>query len=414
MGRGRRTQGSWRQRLGRAVVGLSAGALAACGGPSTSPGEPAPAAPPSPLGSGAPVASSTPSAAPEAEAGPPGRLRPIGDPVLEPVVDRLLRAALAAEGPGMALAVVTSRGVRLLKTYGHADIEAGTPVELDTLFDLASLSKPLTALAVLALAERGAVRLADPLARYLPELGRRKTGRPVRLIDLLQMSSALPEYTNAADALGGAAPPTAEAVVRLVRYSPSTREPGTAFDYTNTNYVLLAHVAERATGKPFARVLREDVLPALGMTDARVLDAGPEPAGRAVGYRRDATRFTRSRHDVPTLGDGGVLASLRDLVAWDAALRRIEAGEPGLVGRAALELSESPGRLDSGARFGYGHGWFVSEAGPRRVHCAGTAAGTSAYVVRYLDEGLSVILLSNQGGLDFHVVDTVAELYRAR
>ncbi|MBI4956483.1 MAG: beta-lactamase family protein [Myxococcales bacterium] len=407
-------RGSWPHGLRRAVAGLSLGALVACARGSSPSGEPAPAPPPRSPGSDAPAPSPLPSTEPAADPGPAGPLRPVGDPVLEPVVDRLLRGALAAEGPGMALAVVTSRGVRLLKTYGHADIEAGTPVELDTLFDLASLSKPLTALAVLALAERGAVRVEDPLVRYLPELWRRKTGRPVRLADLLQMSSALPEYTNAADALGGAEAPTAEAVVRLVRYSPSTREPGTAFDYTNTNYVLLAHVAERATGKPFARVLREDVFPGLGMHDARVLDREPEPAGRAVGYRRDATRFTRSRHDVPTLGDGGVLASLRDLVAWDAALRRIEAGEPGLVGRAALEAAESPGRLDSGARYGYGRGWFVSEHGPRRVHCAGTAAGTSSYVVRYLDEGLSVILLSNQGGLDYHVVDTVAELYRAR
>jgi CubicO group peptidase (beta-lactamase class C family) len=288
----------------------------------------------------------------------------------------------------------------LLKGYGRADVEAGLPVTPATVFDLASVSKHLTAAAVLILARRGRLALEDEVGLHLGELARldRAGGRPVRLRDLLHHTSGLPEYL---DALG---PPeewprfTNDRLVAWVArqrllFPPGTRGlflRGEERTYCNTNYVLLAAVVERVGGRPFADFLRDELFAPLGMTDSVCDPFNVTAPGRAARYDGRGERVREPR-SIPTSGDGNVYSTAADFLRWEAELT-----SPTLVGRDWLERCFAPGALDDGRPTEYGLGWYVERCLGRKVAWhGGSWDGTSTYFARWLEDGLSVAVFSN-------------------
>jgi CubicO group peptidase (beta-lactamase class C family) len=318
-------------------------------------------------------------------AGLPGRLAK---------VDELLAAQYPPGGPGACAQVAVDGEPLLRKGYGLADVGAGVPVTLATVFDLASVSKQFTGLAVLLLARRGLLAPGDDVRRYLPELsGLPLAGRPLVLGDLLHHTSGLPDYV--AYVPPEEYPPFTNA--RLLGwvagqefvFAPGSR--GVFLDdreaYSNTNYALLATVVERVSGRAFPDFLRAEVFGPLGMADS-VCD--PWGVGRARRYGPAGEPVGRPR-DIPTYGDGNVYGSAEDFLRWDAGLAC-----PTLVERDWLERAFTPGALDDGTETDYAWGWFVGWYGGRRaVWHGGGWDGTSTYYARWPEEGLGVAVLSN-------------------
>src|SRR5262249_44508005 len=137
-------------------------------------------------------------------------------------VDDLVRKSIKPKRPGAAVLVVRHGEVVHSKGYGLAFLKDETPVTPQTVFDLASVSKQFTALAVLILHERGKLQLDDPVRKSLPELPRHRPNRPIRLSDLLHHTSGLPEYFDFVDT----ATATNEDLLKAVARRPPVRPPG--------------------------------------------------------------------------------------------------------------------------------------------------------------------------------------------
>jgi CubicO group peptidase (beta-lactamase class C family) len=324
--------------------------------------------------------------------------------------DEVIRQAVPADGPGAAVLVLGGAEVLLQAGYGLADVESGAPVTPDTAFDLASVSKHFTAVAVLLLAERGLLDLDGPVGKHLPEWARYGNGRPLRLTDLLGHTSGLPDYPSV---WRGAEKETglvnAAYLRRLRRHRPHFPA-GSRAEYCNSNYILLAEAVERADGRTLRRFLHEEVFAPLGMSGTYVQDdpANPLP-GRARGYKRGAGgRVEPSDIPIRLVGHSHLFSTAADLGRWYGALW---GGR--LLGPASLERALTRGRLDGGAGHIYGFGWYDDSSGGRRsVGHSGSWYGFHSYVRRYAEADLTVALLSNDEDFDVEgLVNRLADVF---
>jgi CubicO group peptidase (beta-lactamase class C family) len=290
-------------------------------------------------------------------------------------LDSIVAPFLGPNFGGVAVAVVRDGEVVAKQGFGPADKERNIAVSPDTVFDLASLSKQFTGMALLVLVERGQISMDDDVRMYVPELPLFDAQRPIRIVDLSQHRSGLSEFPRAQGI-----PTETEILEWLSKQSDLEFATGTQWDYTNLNYFILARVVERISGQTLSDFLANEIFSPAGMRSAQVLDqVDGEIVNRAIGYCFGSP----CRADDGLTGPGGVFASLEDMINWDQALSSDTlVSLEGIVGAAEV---------------GYGLGWRMIRRGRHTlIEHDGDAIGTRTYFVRYLDVPLSIIILSNQ------------------
>jgi len=288
---------------------------------------------------------------------------------------------------GAVLAAVD--GERLLaRGYGLANRAQDEPVTTTTIFDIGSLSKQFTAAAVLRACQNGDLTLDTTLAEVFDEVPADQ--RDVRIAQLLSHTSGLPYHATRRLADGA----SDEAVVASLLLEPI--EPGAVgrFQYSNVGYTLLAYVLAEVTERPFDEYLLAEVLAPAGLRSTGLVGS-TRPAGR---YAR--SYFQRQDGGSPAdweltpgfLGSGGVLTTLDDLWMWERALT----SETVLTDRWRAKLFEPHVEI-RGPEHTYGFGWMASRTarGTRVVFHDGDFNGFNASYRRYVDEGVTLILLSN-------------------
>jgi len=281
------------------------------------------------------------------------------------------------------------------KSYGLANRETGAIADSDTRFRIGSITKQFTAVAVLQLAERGNLHLDDALARYVPGL---PFGDHVALYHLLTQTSGITSYTDVAALMKEHDKPHTRAqVLASFADTPLAFEPGTQFQYSNSNYFLLGMVIEKTTGGSYEDYLQRNVLGPAGMTRTSTIDA-PDAPNTAVGYTvRDGAIVPAGPVDMSLPFAAGALRSTPgDLVKWDRAL----AGDT-LLGEASRRRMLSP------MHDGYAYGVEVEAiAGRQVVEHNGGINGFTSQLSRVPSEGLVVAVLSN---IESHDPDQIAE-----
>lgn len=322
-----------------------------------------------------------------------------GEAAIRAIVQRHLKHG------GVAVAVVKGGAALVDRGFGYADIEKKLPVTSDTVFDLASVGKQFTGLAVLILVDRGTVRLTDDVRRYVPEVPVFDPRRPVTIADLAHHISGLPDVSRMPDREKEHR--SVASILGWLKIQKALDFPtGSDFAYNNLNYVLLALVVERAAREPFSDFLKREVFRRAGMATAQVLER-PDGviANRAVGYCLGAKPC---RWDDAIPGSANVFASMRDMIAWDRSWRANR-----WVKDDTLRKPFLPGRFDDGRAVDYGFGWSLSDhTGRRLVWHDGDWLGASAYIARYVDDDLTVILLSNAARVDVDAMQgEIAKLY---
>lgn len=261
----------------------------------------------------------------------------------------------------------------------------------DTPFAIASLGKTFTAVAVLRLVERGALSLNDPVAAHVPpERAAGLSGLDrVRLRHLLTMSSGLPEYYTGDFVDAALADPDRAqrpaAALRAAAQERALFPPGRDFDYSNTNYVLLGLVIEAATGLPYARAIETEVFAPAGLTDSFVFGARPLPPDFARGHAMRA--LMRRYYAGEGFGDGGIVASARDVVRFYTAL---------FDDRVLLSDASVAAMLTDPHGAGYGMGIEIEDS---IVGHSGGDLGYSADVRMELESGaVAVVLVAEEDG----------------
>ncbi|WIV58202.1 serine hydrolase domain-containing protein [Amycolatopsis nalaikhensis] len=252
-----------------------------------------------------------------------------------PDVDAYVRAYLDHTGlPGAAVAV--TRGGDVVRVAGYGHDAAGAPITASTRLPIASLSKSMTAFAVLQLVEDGRIALDEPVTRYLPEFrladprGARITVRMLLDQTSGMADSAFPDLTLPQ-------PHTLTEAVERLRDAELADEPGAKFHYHNPNYEVAARIVEVVAGQPFAEYLRTRLFAPLGMTSSSEVDGPPADLGkghvRAFGFEVPVTE-----PDWFTGGSHGVLTTAEDLSRWLVAQR--DGG--GVLSPASVALAHTP------------------------------------------------------------------------
>lgn len=324
-------------------------------------------------------------------------------------VDALFTAYEGPERPGASVVVIHEGRVVLSRAYGLAELEGRTPATPDTHYRLASLTKQFTAMALLRLVEEGKLRYEDRVVDVLP--GFPESLREVRVRHLLQHTSGIWDYEAFVPATQTVQVKDADVLALLHRAEGTYFPPGSAVRYSNSGYAVLALIVERVGGMPFARFLRERVFTPAGLHSTVAHEEGMSTVPqRAYGYVADAEGF-RPRDQSPTsavLGDGGVYSSILELAKWDAALDAHV-----LVSEATQRLAWTAPTLPDGTSTHYGFGWFVDEDGGRvRLSHHGETSGFTNAIVKYPEQRLTVIVLTNRaGGEPWRLAQRLADLW---
>ena len=305
---------------------------------------------------------------------------------LEQRIDRFVRPYVASNNfTGVIL--VRHRGrVQLNKGYGLANYELGVVNQPWTRFHIASVTKAFTAAAVLLLEERGKLRLDDSVSAHLP--GYPNGGR-IRIEHLLKHTAGIPNLGSGPDwARLERVPHTTEELVALFKDLPLEFEPGAETRYSNSNYNLLTLIIEKISGQSYESFLRQNILNPLGLRSiADGSDMTRLVPNRATGVEPAGLRDVRLPRYIDwssRRGSGSLVSTASDLD------RFVEA----LFGGKLLQPS-SLAKILAPAE-GFAFGWARGERAGRKVmRGSGRSPGYNASIGRYLDDGTTVIILTN-------------------
>lgn len=311
-------------------------------------------------------------------------------------IDKLVEKALAESGtPAVSIAIVKDGKVAMAKAYGDARLEPKTPATTAMRFSIGSVSKQFLAAGILLAAEDGKLSLNDRVGKYLPHLTR---ANDVTIRQVLSHTAGYQDYYPQ-DYLPPfmLEPVTAEGILDRWAMKPLDFEPGTAWQYSNTGFVVAGRVLEKATGVAAFDYLKTRIFAKLGMQSVYDLDHQPLTNADAGGYIRYAIG---PLHPVTPEAPGWLFAAgelamtARDLALWDAGLMNGTV----LTARSFDEMI-TPIRLKNGAPTSYALGIQVTDAnGHPRLSHGGAVSGFTTQNTIWPDLKLAVVVLSNKDG----------------
>ncbi len=314
-----------------------------------------------------------------------------------PAVDRYLQAEMQRQHiPGIALAVMKNGKPLYVKGYGVATLEQPVAVTPNSGFQLGSIGKQFTAVAVVMLADEGKLSLDDPVSKYLPEVPSSWSKVTLRL--MLNHQAGIAQYTTPQRQLLDLSHDYSDAeLIALAISQPLDFEPGTDVSYSDVGYVLLGFVINRVAGEFYGDFLQRRIFMPLGMNRTRVISDADIVPGRANGYElRDDGSLRNQTPVSPALNrtaDGSLYSTVLDLIKWDGAL-----DGDAILPHAELQRMWSVDAHRNGQRplYHYGYGWENNHLnGLRVIEYDGNWQGFQAVMSRYADRRLTVILLTN-------------------
>ena len=281
-----------------------------------------------------------------------------GDDAAAAEFTRSLFADLPGDEPGCSVAVARDEAVVFAEAYGAARLDPFEPMTVDTVVDIASVSKQFTATAILLLAERGAVDLDAPLSTYLPDLP--DWASETTVAELIHHQSGIPDYIDLLVDRGfvvtGSSPTVDDALAALGDVVDLQFAPGTSWEYSNSNYFLLSQVVQAVTGDDLGAFLAAEVFEPLGLD--MVMDPIAAIEDKAVSYERvgGAWEVADSRWE-PTIGSGSIQTTPSELVAWAA-----QYWEP-TIGATTIDAERFDAAADTGQGPTYGAGIYDFDFG---------------------------------------------------
>jgi CubicO group peptidase (beta-lactamase class C family) len=312
-------------------------------------------------------------------------------------VDAFMHSAIERSHFRGSILIARDGQVLVSKGYGMANAEHEVPNNARTKFRIGSLTKQFTAMSILMLQEQGKLNVQDSLCKYLPQCP--TSWQPLTIHHLLTHTSGIQDvdYTQARV-------PSMSVANTLERLKDKPLEftVGKIFRYSSSNYILLGHVIERASGEPYQVFLQKHIFAPLEMKDTGCDDNQRILKNRATGYSLRGGNLINAAHvnmSIP-FSAGSLYSTLEDLYKWDQALYTER-----LVSRPTLDAMFSPGKGN------YGYGWYVeNQFGSRLISHSGWLDGFHSYILRIPDKHLSVIVLSN---LDSTPASTIARALTA-
>lgn len=304
-------------------------------------------------------------------------------------IEALLAKEFHPTQPGGVVLIARRDKVLFRRAYGLADLELGVPMRSDAVFRIGSITKQFTAVAILKLVEEGKLNLTDDVQTYVPEFP-----HSVTIEQVLTHTSGLPNLVDLNDFEDLARRDyRVDELLALTKDEKPHFTPGNGFKYSDTGYILLGAVIERASGLRYGDYLESKLFRPLGMESSYYGDDRRVIPHRIRGYSFAGDRVVNASYismSVPHAA-GGLVSTVDDLLRWDIGLRN-----GAVVRRGLLDRAWSTRTLPDGTHSGYGFGWKMCEfEGRRTIEHGGWINGFSAKAIRLPEDDLTVIVLVN-------------------
>ncbi len=329
------------------------------------------------------------------------------------IIDKFLSTFYKTDGPGASVIVLEEGIPKYKRSFGLSNLEYNLPISENTLFNLASVSKQITAFGIALLAHKGRISLKDDIREYIPELPEYE--RVVTIQHLIDHTSGLYESRHAL-VLAGYGSEGFYNKDRVLHYLFRQKNllfiPGERLQYSNSGYMLLSEVITRATGIEFAKWIKENIFSPLEMHSTVIRDkAGSIIGNRAYPYyRSNSEDYRQSLNDFGAIGASGVYSCPNDLVKW---LDNYTTGKVG--GPEVLDMVNKGGVLNNGETTHYAFGnWKSENNGLEKINHLGLTSGYRTAITRYPEKDVAILYLANDSEFrTYYLAKKVEDIFLA-
>lgn len=309
--------------------------------------------------------------------------------------DRVISSEFKPEEPGGVVLISKKNQIIYKKAFGSANVELNVPMKEEMIFNIASMTKQFTAVAVLQLAEQGKLSLQDEITKYLPDYP--TGGQKITIENLLTHTAGIPApVPEAMTRLQGEKRLiTLPEIINTFKMRPLDFAPGTKMVYSNDGYILLGAIIEKASGITYPEYLEKNLFIPAGMTETHFGDDYKIIKSRAASYiySRAESQFLNAANDkIETAYSAGAIESTAgDLFKWQQALVSNK-----LIKKESLEKAQTEYKLPDGKGTYYGYGWFIGNIqGSPLVEHGGNLGGFMSHAIYLPQEDVYVVALYN-------------------
>ena len=313
----------------------------------------------------------------------------------------------ASSVPGISVAVVQDGELAWSQGFGMADLENFVPATSSTLFRLASISKTITATAIMQLSERGKLELDAEVQKYCPAFPRKEW--PITTRELLGHLGGVRHYSpdGKGDIPEDSAKhfPSMEEALKLFANDPLIAKPGTKFNYSTYGYTVLGCVLEGAASEKYVDFVKENIFEPAGMAETQADDSFAVIQRRSRWYHKDTAGVVRnagvldSSYKIP---GGGLISSADDMARFEIAVMSDKLLKP-----ATREAMWTPQKAADGSQNGYGLGWGTQKKyGLHLVEHTGSQQGTSTSFILVPERRAGIVVLANMDGVNAAALST--------
>jgi CubicO group peptidase (beta-lactamase class C family) len=311
--------------------------------------------------------------------------------------------------PGAAIAVVKDGKTLYTKGYGYANLEYDIPITPKTVFDIASVSKQFTGMAIAMLEEQGKISMDDDIRKHIPEVP--DFGKTITLRHLNHHTSGIRDWPAAFVIAGWNFDDIIEFdhILKLVQHMEKLIfDPGEKHLYSNTNYNLLAEVVKRVTGKSLREWTGEHMFKPLGMNNTHFHDNHHEIVkNRAYSYYFRDNEYIKAVENLTAFGSSSLYTTVEDLTKW-----MINLGAQKVGGKTVIEKMYSTGLLNNGEKVSYAYGLGSGEyKGLKTFSHSGSWGAFVTYLLYFPDQEFGVTVLFNRYSSAGRMAREIADIY---
>lgn len=314
---------------------------------------------------------------------------------LEQQIDKMLNEKYDSEGPGAAALVAKDGKVIYRKAFGMANLELGIAMSPDNVFEIGSITKQFTAVAILMLEEQGKLNVTDPVTTFFPDYP--TDGNTITVHHLLNHTSGIKSYTGMRSFQSQARvdmdPLT---LIDVFKNEPMDFKTGEQWLYNNSGYIILGAIIEQVAGMSYEDFVQTNIFDALGMKHSYYGSKSRIIPNRASGYQPTEEGYKNADYLSMTLpyAAGSLMSTVDDMLIWQEALN-----DNKLIPRERLQKAFVNTKLNDGSKTNYGYGWSVDEInGTPTIEHGGGIFGYTTYGIHVPVDDVYVSVLSNSNG----------------
>jgi len=313
-------------------------------------------------------------------------------------LDNLFSNQYPINEPGAAVLILKGDSIIFNKGYGVADMESMTPINSSTFFNIASVSKQFSAIALMILEEEGKLSLDDKLLKWFPEFNSNAL-EDITLKHLLSHTSGIPDSRDRSDRLFVTTAKDVESYSYIGELKKLNFQPGTSYEYMNPTYQLMYTIIERASGEKFEDFMRNRIFQKAGMDKTLYFEADRDIPNMSRGYIFNKESGVFDEFDYgeesffATKADGGIYTSTEEFMKWELALRSNI-----IVSEKSLKEAHTPFIKTDEPYTYYGFGWFIERKPgyPQKIYHTGDNGGFQIYAGRFPKEKVLYLIFSNR------------------